>query len=231
MNLVDIKQLLIPYNNDYNKKRFGKHNDGGYILYSDILHSTEYVYSFGVSYDISFETDLLKHKQIDIFMYDGTVNHEFKQPNLKFINHNISSDYFINELIKNNHLSCKNLLLKCDIEGAEFELIENLPEQVLQNFSQICIEVHNINEKIEESYDLFFKINKFFTLFHIHGNNWAPLIQGIPNVLELSYLRNDLLKNKNILANELPDPILDSPNKEDVLDYKLNWWLQQGKDK
>ena len=60
MNIQDVKNLLIPYDSEYQKKRYGKHNDGGYILYPELIQTTECVYSFGVSDDISFELDILK---------------------------------------------------------------------------------------------------------------------------------------------------------------------------
>ena len=58
---------------------------------------------------------------------------------------------------------------------------------------------------------------------HVHGNNWAGIQNGIPDVLELTYINK-----KNILVNtsknKKPFPIekLDYPNHKDRKDYILN---------
>ena len=58
---------------------------------------------------------------------------------------------------------------------------------------------------------------------HAHGNNWAKMTNGIPDVLELTYINK-----KNILVNpsknKKPFPIknLDGPNHPKKNDYVLD---------
>jgi hypothetical protein len=56
----------------YNKIRIGRKADGGYILLND-FNNIKIAYSFGISSEISFEKELVD-KNIDIFMYDHTIN-------------------------------------------------------------------------------------------------------------------------------------------------------------
>ena len=57
---------------DYNKIRIGNKTDGGYILLND-LKKIKIAYCFGIDIEISFEKELAD-KNIDIFMYDHTIN-------------------------------------------------------------------------------------------------------------------------------------------------------------
>ena len=60
-NLVD---LLRIYTIDSELVRLGRNSDGGYVLPVALIDYCEVVYAYGVGSDISFETDLLKHKEI-----------------------------------------------------------------------------------------------------------------------------------------------------------------------
>ena len=65
--LLSIKKVL-----GYKKIRIGKNKDGGYILLND-LKNIKIGYSFGISREISFDKGLAD-KNIDVFMYDHTIN-------------------------------------------------------------------------------------------------------------------------------------------------------------
>jgi hypothetical protein len=220
-----LEKLLIPYNMGYSKKRYGKHYDGGYILYKELINKAESVFSLGVDKDTSFEDAILQDKKISINMYDGSVEHAFENPNLKFNKLFINAENFLQQISVTGNSDSQNMILKCDIEGAEYELFLNLEDQVLGKFSQICMEVHWLGRYDVVSELMFEKINKQFTLFHVHANNYGPHINKIPEVLELSYVRNDFCLNKQKLNVQLPDLILDSPNNMSAPDYVLNWWL------
>ena len=56
----------------YNKIRIGNKTDGGYILLND-LKNIKISYCFWKDQEISFEKELAD-KNIDIFMYDHTIN-------------------------------------------------------------------------------------------------------------------------------------------------------------
>lgn len=58
--------------------RFGNNWDGGYLIPACIVDRTEYLISFGVGYDWSFEKDFkTANKNLRVFCYDHTVTRRF----------------------------------------------------------------------------------------------------------------------------------------------------------
>lgn len=57
--------------------RVGKNNDGGYLICKKNLEKSEYLLSFGISDDFSFEEDFKKYKNIKIISFDPTVSDVF----------------------------------------------------------------------------------------------------------------------------------------------------------
>ncbi len=137
-------------------------------------------------------------KILDIFKYVNYKNF-FKKNNKHYIKKVVSQsnnkkEISITKILKNK----KNILLKIDIEGDEYEILNSINE----NFDQInllIIEFHNIHRNIS-------KIKKFLMksklkLIHIHGNNYAGINKNKdPNVIEITMLNSKkfkILKNKS----------------------------------
>ena len=66
--------ILKPVRNK-NLIRLGRKADGGYVVDKEIVHNTNFLITFGLGPDWSFELDYIKHNpNIKIFMYDYTVS-------------------------------------------------------------------------------------------------------------------------------------------------------------
>ncbi len=70
-NLIDALQCF-EINNF--KIRLGNKYDGGYVIPKIFIDNVDTIYSYGIGDDISFEIDFLTYKDININMYDHTVN-------------------------------------------------------------------------------------------------------------------------------------------------------------
>lgn len=57
--------------------RLGKNNDGGYLVDKSSVLNSDYLLSFGISVDWSFEAQFYGVKKVPISAYDGTVNLTF----------------------------------------------------------------------------------------------------------------------------------------------------------
>jgi len=58
--------------------RLGNNRDGGYLIPEEIINNTEYLVSFGVGYDWSFEKDFkFANKDLKILCFDHTVTRRF----------------------------------------------------------------------------------------------------------------------------------------------------------
>lgn len=216
-----LKASLIPYNLGFTKVRIGPPIDGGYILYKEPLESCQTVYSLGVGYEWRADIQLAQMNK-KVFMYDDK-NYNFSHPNITFKKLFVTSQTMDEEL---NEVKDDNLLLCMDIEESEFELLQNIKLENLKKFCQISFELHFLWSKPNDLlFPILDRMNEHFDLFHVHSNNYGNIMNGMPDVLELSYLRKDISKQK--IKESLIYPIagLDYGNNPTVPDHLLYWWI------
>jgi transcription antitermination factor NusG len=242
----EIKKLLVPYNFD-NLQRYGGSYDGGYILAEDLLNKSEIIYSYGVGPDeswITFDRQMAKLKKT-VYLYDNLKNGFWVNDNPFFVfkSEYVNSKNIYSHIIENNHSDKTNMILKLDIEGNEYETLLNCSESLFNHFDQLAIEVHDVvNSHLEPYYlinaddtkkrwenklRLFNKLNKFYYLVHMHGNNNSfKIIDEVPDVLELLYIRKDKFQKLEKRAYPFPIGGLDYPNNPSQPDIILDWWLK-----
>ena len=186
--------------------RVGRHNDGGYVICEPNPDDLAALYSFGIADDVSFESYFAKVLNKSVYMYDHTIDalpekHDnFLWKKLGVCGPDDDSENMMSlpEMIRNNgHSGEKRLFLKMDVEGYEWEIMKNLPAEVLGQFDQIAIELHhildpNLFSDILKSLE---NINSVHQLVHIHGNNAMPVYRwnnrNIPDLLEATYIRRE----------------------------------------
>ncbi len=123
-----------------------------------------------------------------------------------------SSAINLNEIFREFVVDPKStIILKIDIEGSEFDIIE----QVLEFSSQILvliIEFHEIlkqKDKFKTSFEL---LKSRFSLIHTHVNNYGEIDELlIPNVCEFTFINQNLYR-ENGKVSRLPRFGLDSPS-------------------
>ena len=213
LNLNIIKENSIIYKNQYNiynllsvmgvmghkKIRIGRKADGGYILLED-LKNIKIAYSFGISGEVSFDKELTD-KNIDVYMYDHTIfNLPFENPRFHWKKIGLSGKKNSNnlkilpDLLKENgHTKENDLLLKMDIESHEWEVLENLPLKILNQFKYIVGEFHFSKRKKYNYFYILKKLQITHQIFHLHCNNCGRIITlngyKICNLLEISFIR------------------------------------------
>jgi hypothetical protein len=101
----------------------------------------------------------------------------------------------------------KNIILKMDIEGSEYESLD-LDLHYLGRFQCLIIEFHDIASRSDEFLSITNSIKKEFTLMNTHINNFAPIVKGIPQVVELCFIRSSLIAKDSLKwADSIPNPI------------------------
>lgn len=159
-----------------NKIRIGSQFDGGYIIVDNICNYGVLL-SCGIANDDTFEHYFVNKYNKKCFAFDGTINkipHQHK--NILFRRENIGvtkGTTDMRSLIKDYN----DIFLKMDIEGSEYEWINNLSEDELNKFKQICIEFHLEHESsthipLTDKLNAMKKIAKTHYCVHFHGNNW-----------------------------------------------------------
>ncbi len=178
----------------------------------------------------------------EIFMYDMTINAlPFQHPNFHFFKEGIAGvknpleflDTLENFIIRNGHENNRNLILKMDVEGAEWGFLTSVSSNTLNQFDQIVLEFHNViksknSAQMEKTIEAFKKLNQTHTPVHIHGNNWGAFlnIEGIgvfPDTPELTYVRNENHQFEDDTGIFLPIK-LDKPNNKFLPDIPLGYW-------
>lgn len=204
---MDVLRRLRPYDSTtFAKHRVGRFHDGGYVMLDD-YEGVEAAYSLGINNDVSWDLDIAR-LGIPIFQYDHTIA-ALPEEN-KFFNwqpveisgspHGPGSDSLENLIAKNGHADCRDLILKCDIESAEWLLLERTPNSTIRQFRQIVIEVHDMRLLADpvagnQLRQAVINLTSYHHVVHVHANNFAPFMTlggvPVPNVLELTLARKD----------------------------------------
>lgn len=148
--VLTILRLLEPFDvQGLGKVRLGRPHDGGYVMLDD-FGPVRAAYSVGINDDVSWDTAMAGFG-IDIFQYDHTID-ALPEPNPRFHWQKVGlapapADAMktLPDLIRENgHENDHDLVLKLDIEGAEWDVLPALPPGCLDQFRQIVIEVHGL---------------------------------------------------------------------------------------
>jgi hypothetical protein len=202
--------------------RLGKDNDGGYLVNKEDILKSSRLLSFGIGNDISFEEDFVKLNECEIDAYDGTIAESFEFFKGKRFLHkeNIGSKEGNKNLVEVLRDS-NNIFLKCDIEGSEYDILEELITYS-KRFSGIVIEFHQISK-----YALFNELTNFISkidlkLIHIHANNnsysFTPDEIYIPDCVELTFTSSNNIEYRSNI--QLPNS-LDMPNAKERDDFRI----------
>ena len=70
---------------NYELVRFGKDNDGGYLIEKNSILNSEILISVGISWDYSFEEDYLTKINKKVYCYDHTLNFRHYLPKISSI--------------------------------------------------------------------------------------------------------------------------------------------------
>ena len=116
----------------------------------------------------------------------------------------------------------KSVLLKIDIEGSEYEILNH----ALENLSEVkclIIEFHEIDTRMIEFLSILDLIMSEFILVNTHINNSGKIRLGIPSTLELCFIRKHLVNQEKLLAaNEIPSK-LDFPCRPQIPDIRFTF--------
>ena len=61
----------------YELVRFGRENDGGYLVSKKTILEAKHLISFGILDDISFENDFLQINKVPVICFDHTINKSY----------------------------------------------------------------------------------------------------------------------------------------------------------
>jgi hypothetical protein len=183
----------------------GHKGDGGYVMLDELSNITA-AYSLGIGGDVSWDLEMAEHG-IDVWQYDHTVVAPPQMhPRFHFSRYGIAAAPSEDEIFhtlesliaRNGHAGQRDMILKIDIEGAEWNVFSGLRAETLEQFSQILVEFHelrqlNDNEIIWRILHTLSHLSATHQSIHLHANNNGCMatIGGItiPDVVEVTYAR------------------------------------------
>jgi len=217
-------------NNTLEFVRLGKRHDGGYVVPKKAIEASDILMGYGIANDISFERDFTERFNKPSYGFDcGVENIKTGNPDCHFFNECIgTSDYLYKNQISSGKISTffkqlqrlelinKKILIKMDIEGAEYVVIDDILKNS-NNITGIIIEIHNRNGKNNKKViKLLSSLENSFVLVHVHGNNSCCGCKTngfpIPCVIELTYINKNLISSYHISNNQKHPLPIDEPN-------------------
>ena len=237
---VFLKRFRVKYVST-NLIRIGDDCDGGYLIPNN-LDQVSYCFSPGVDYVASFESELSKKYGIKSYMADASVREApISDENFEFIpkflsartNGNfITLSDWIQQSIGNEESNC---ILQMDIEGGEYDVLTYESADLLAKFSTMVIEFHGLQDLFEANFltmfsSIFEKIYLNFSICHVHPNNDCGSVEldgiVVPRVIEISFIRNDLIDsficpNDVVLPHKLDRRNV--KNKDEIFMPEV-WW-------
>ena len=185
-------------------KRYGSVADGGYVVPVNAINNSKFLISGGIETNNEFEIELANLGILGIQVDNSIDSPPKDHKNLSFKRATLGGKdgILIDDLLKSFDSSTQGVL-KLDIEGSEYETLSEV--ESFQRFTTIILELHNLHKIVDNHFwDIFKSILGKFAQNHsvvfLAPNNCCgfSIIGGvpIPNVVEVTWARNDLIGGK-----------------------------------
>jgi hypothetical protein len=213
-------------------QRFGETHDGGYLLCANLLGAVQAGYSYGISGYDGWGCDVSRRLHVPVHQYDcfdlraptcpggSTIFHGECVGTARSIQDARPFDTLANQFAKNDD-AMKPVVMKMDVEGAEWDAFLLAPESVFEHIDQLDVEFHHVDE--ERFVATMRRLKTFFDIAHVHYNNFScdPGLKPFP-----SWAFEVLLVSKRIAKTDgtraLGDAVaLDAPNNPSWADCQV----------
>jgi hypothetical protein len=172
-------------------KRFGSANDGGYLMCENLIEPLDAAYSYGVGRNDDWGCDVSRRYHVPVHQYDcfdparptcngGTfVFHDECVGDRTGRRDGRFFDTLENQIRNNpDAVASGRVIIKMDIEGAEWDSLLAAPDELLASIPQIAMEMHGFDDpKIVEVLQ---KLKRNFYLVNLHFNNWSCTPKAAP---------------------------------------------------
>ena len=202
--------LLRPFDIIGVKKiRLGRSADGGHVLVDVDLPLTQ-AFTFTNGEALSFEVVLAVGGCQCLLVNHPLSARRSPHPNLAFFNTKPAAPEqpapTIGQVMADHGLNAQgSTLLKLSSSGNEHLALRSLDREQRRCLTHVIVQVHWLNKLSdptfrEEFISAFEDWNKDFTLYHVHANNHLNIAMAhnypIADVIELTYIRTDLIRRK-----------------------------------
>jgi hypothetical protein len=121
------------------------------------------------------------------------------------------------------------VIVKMDIDEAEWDVLAHVDQASLQRIRQLAVEFGEIRRFVDRDWRTLMlaavkNLTSTHACVHIHGNNWGPftVVGGIPNFFELTFVRRS---DYRLVPSSASFPTgIDRPNNPRKPDFFLGRW-------
>lgn len=163
-------------------KRYGSANDGGYLMCENLTKGVSSAYSYGIAHEDNWGCDVSRQLGVVVHQYDCFTPHRPSCDGGRFAFHDEcvgpksetrDGQPFdtITAQIDRNGDARNQLLMKIDVEGAEWDSIMATPDAVLEKIVQMPMELHGTDEA--KFVAVIRRLKRQFHLVNLHFNNWS----------------------------------------------------------
>ena len=185
-------------------KRYGSVADGGYVIPVSAVDTSKFLISGGIETNNEFEIELANLGIVGIQVDNSIDTPPKDHENLTFKRATLGGKdgVLIDDLLKFFDTTSQGIL-KLDIEGSEYETLSEV--ESFTRFTTIILELHNLHKIVDDKFwgvfkSILEKFSKSHSVVFLTPNNCCgfSIIGGvpIPNVLEVTLARNDLISGK-----------------------------------
>ena len=162
--------------------RFGEGHDGGYPLCANLLGNVRTGYSYGISGYDGWGCDVSRQLHVAVHQYDcfdvrepscpggRTVFHAECVGTKQSVEDGRPFDSISGQFSRNGDAD-RRVVMKIDVEGAEWDAFLFAPDAVLQQIDQLDVEFHHVEDpKYVAAVQ---RLKRFFYVAHVHYNNFS----------------------------------------------------------
>jgi hypothetical protein len=198
--------------------RVGSANDGGYLMCDQLPERIDAAYSYGVGKNDDWGCEVSRTYGVPVHQYDCFNPARPTCDGGTFVFHNecvgdrverIDSRVFdtLENQIKRNGDGGRQLLVKIDIEAAEWDALLATPDAVLASIPQLAMELHGYNDR--KILEVIRKLKRHFHLVNLHYNNWSCTRRAWPMK---AWAYQVLFVNKNLGVVDPTAPVPAPPS-------------------
>jgi hypothetical protein len=210
-------------------ERFGEPGDGGYLLCGNLLDGVSAGYSYGISGYDGWGCEVATRRRVPVHQYDcfnltrpacpaPTTFHEECVGREPTIQDGRSFSTLERQFAANGDTASR-VVVKMDVEGAEWDAFLTAPDDVLSRIDQLVVEFHGTDQR--RFYNAVRRLKQYFHVANLHMNNHSCEAGHAPFpawAYEVLFVSRRLADASPAAAPRLPFDALDRPNTDAVPD-------------
>ena len=218
-------------------ERLGGVHDGAYLMCGNLFDGIKAGYSYGIGVADTWGCDIARRLAVPVHQYDcfdpgrpvcpggATVFHdECIAPAQTRDGSGRVFDTLENQLARNGD-AARRVVVKMDVEGAEWDSLLHAPAGVLERIDQLAIELHGVGE--EKHVTAIRRLKQYFHVANVHFNNQAcqPRLDPFPAAAYEVLFVNKQVANAGAPRLWAPHPLdqPSDPNRADCQTPASRW--------